>query len=255
MKIRIMSDLHLEFYPDKIGKSFINSLSSEETDVLVLAGDICLAPQIPVVMKLFCSKFKHVVYVHGNHEFYNSNREFTLTQTNIACNQNKNLYFLDKTVVEIDGQRFVGAPLWFAKSNAPQFGMTDFRVIKGFTNWVYKESDAAVEFFRNELKEGDVAISHHLPSENSVAPEWKENALNPFFVRDIGVIICAKRPICWVHGHTHGSFDYILGESRILCNPAGYLGHKNLKFNPNLIIEIKYGKVSEKVLDYGIKDW
>ena len=26
----------------------------------------------------------------------------------------------------------------------------------------------------------------------------------------------------WTHGHTHHPFDYVIGETRIVCNPRGY---------------------------------
>jgi hypothetical protein len=45
----------------------------------------------------------------------------------------------------------------------------------------------------------------------------------------------------WVHGHTHSSFDYKLGKTRIICNPRGYpgtFGDMGNDFNPNLIVEI-----------------
>jgi len=26
----------------------------------------------------------------------------------------------------------------------------------------------------------------------------------------------------WTHGHTHNCFDYVIGETRVVCNPRGY---------------------------------
>jgi hypothetical protein len=31
----------------------------------------------------------------------------------------------------------------------------------------------------------------------------------------------------WTHGHTHETFDYVIGETRIFCNPRGYIGYEN----------------------------
>ena len=43
----------------------------------------------------------------------------------------------------------------------------------------------------------------------------------------------------WVHGHMHDSFDYQVGDTRVICNPSGILGHAlNPHFNPNLSIEV-----------------
>ncbi len=42
----------------------------------------------------------------------------------------------------------------------------------------------------------------------------------------------------WVHGHTHYSFDYMVGNCRVICNPRGYSNIDNPDFNPNLVVEI-----------------
>jgi Icc-related predicted phosphoesterase len=34
----------------------------------------------------------------------------------------------------------------------------------------------------------------------------------------------SARPALWLHGHTHGSCDYKLGDTRVVCNPMGYPG-------------------------------
>ena len=30
----------------------------------------------------------------------------------------------------------------------------------------------------------------------------------------------------WTHGHTHEDFDYMIGSTRIVCNPRGYIGYE-----------------------------
>jgi hypothetical protein len=30
----------------------------------------------------------------------------------------------------------------------------------------------------------------------------------------------------WTHGHTHEDFDYMVGETRIVCNPRGYIKYE-----------------------------
>jgi hypothetical protein len=30
----------------------------------------------------------------------------------------------------------------------------------------------------------------------------------------------------WTHGHTHEPFDYMIGTTRVVCNPRGYSGHE-----------------------------
>ena len=30
----------------------------------------------------------------------------------------------------------------------------------------------------------------------------------------------------WTHGHTHHEFDYMVGSTRVVCNPRGYVGYE-----------------------------
>ena len=64
-----------------------------------------------------------------------------------AERRNSNLAWLDVSAAEISGQRFLGAPLWFAPSSEAfrfRHAMTDFSVIRDFESWVYEENARAV---------------------------------------------------------------------------------------------------------------
>jgi Icc-related predicted phosphoesterase len=56
---------------------------------------------------------------------------------------------------------------------------------------------------------------------------------------DVSNEIIDHGPDLWVHGHTHNSFDYILGKTRVVVNPYGY---KDVEVNPQydkqLVIEL-----------------
>src|SRR5205085_9638102 len=105
--------------------------------VLVLAGDIAVGPGIVPALNLFCERYRDasVVYVHGNHEYYGTDRESVLALTRDAAKMNRNLVWLDSDVAEIGGHRFLGGPLWFElRPDAQRFkrGMADFDAITGF---------------------------------------------------------------------------------------------------------------------------
>jgi len=38
----------------------------------------------------------------------------------------------------------------------------------------------------------------------------------------------------WTHGHTHEDFDYMVGSTRIVCNPRGYDGYEDRADSFNL---------------------
>ena len=77
-------------------------------------------------------------------------------------------------------------------------------------------------YFANNIQENDVVVTHHLPSTLSIGDQFKTSELNRFFVCDMSNIILDKKPVLWLHGHTHESCDYVVGDTRVICNPYGY---------------------------------
>lgn len=242
MRIRLLSDLHLEFHADG-GTEFISKLPNENVDVLVLAGDIA-SLNIFDALKLFCRRFKQVIFVAGNHEFYSSSPSFTYAKLAVARATLKNLCWLECSSVTIDNVVFRGATLWFPPPPKDAFkrGMNDFNCIDDFEPWVYERNALAKHFFDRQLAEGDVVVTHHLPSRHSIDPKYDSSPLNCFFVSDVEAKIKERRPALWLHGHTHASCDYTLDTTRVVCNPHGYLGpsvdDRNPSFDPELTIEI-----------------
>jgi Icc-related predicted phosphoesterase len=73
-----------------------------------------------------------------------------------------------------------------------------------------------------------VVVGHHCPSELSVAAQYKGNLLNAAFRSGLDAFIEARPQIrLWLHGHTHYNFNYWIGETRVVCNPRGYIGHES----------------------------
>jgi|CXWL01.1.fsa_nt_gi predicted phosphodiesterase len=243
MRLQYLSDLHLEFHADD-GASFVASLDAAGVDVLILAGDIAVAEQIGPALARFCAHYADamVVYVHGNHEFYGTTRDQVVAMTRAACERHPNLRWLDGDVTEICGTRFLGAPLWFpdpGPARAPKMAMNDFHAIQGFENWVYNENARTIRFFEQHLRAGDVVVTHHLPAQACVAAPWKGSSLNAFFVCDLERLIRLRRPRLWVHGHTHESVDLVVGHTRIVCNPFGYVPRElNAGFQDSAVIEV-----------------
>jgi hypothetical protein len=72
-----------------------------------------------------------------------------------------------------------------------------------------------------------VVVTHHCPSELSVAEVYKGNLLNAAFRSKLDDFIEPRTQIkYWLHGHTHFNFNYWIGETRVVCNPRGYIGHE-----------------------------
>jgi Icc-related predicted phosphoesterase len=239
MKILIASDLHLEFIKFDHERYIDMVLGSDKNGCLVLAGDISTVPSLEFVLRIICSKFKHVLYVPGNHEYYGCSIDLVnklLSGLDIA-----NLHVLNRKSVEIESINFIGCTLWsdFDNNNPLskmdcQAGVNDFSVIKHFT------TDDAVLIHRfhrlfidSELRKNSrsVVITHHAPSYQSIKPQYRHERTNGAFASSLDELIYEYQPLLWIHGHTHTTFDYSMDRTRVICNPYGYPDYTNTHYS------------------------
>lgn len=233
MRIGYMSDLHAEFHRDN-GQSL--ALEIPKCDVLVLAGDIMVGKLRYVnVFDHLLDRAKHIVFVTGNHEYYGTSPEKAHKVLSDYAKATPNFHWLDRGTVNIEGQRFVGASLWFKKTataDRHREWLNDFSVIEAFSHWWPEQARKDEAFLESTVRADDIVITHHLPSHKSVAPEYQGNPYNCYFVNDVEAIIEKRQPKVWIHGHTHNSCQYQIGETKVLCNPFGYAGREeNPAFN------------------------
>lgn len=73
-----------------------------------------------------------------------------------------------------------------------------------------------------------VVVGHHTPSFKSCAPYYAhDQIMNGAFHSDLSEFILDHPQIkLWTHGHTHEECDYSIGETRIVCNPRGYINYE-----------------------------
>ena len=71
-------------------------------------------------------------------------------------------------------------------------------------------------------------VTHHAPSKASIKPRYQsDHLMNGAYSSDLSEIILDNSQIkVWTHGHTHDTFDYMIGSTRIVCNPRGYAGYE-----------------------------
>lgn len=76
--------------------------------------------------------------------------------------------------------------------------------------------------------EAVIVCGHHAPSKQSTHPRYKdEEIMNGGYSSDLSEYILDHPQIkLWTHGHTHEPFDYMIGQTRIVCNPRGYIGYE-----------------------------
>jgi Icc-related predicted phosphoesterase len=244
LKIQVASDLHLELHADG-GRGFIQGLDSSGVDVLVLAGDIMSARFFTQVKDLFArlaDKYAQVFYVPGNHELWLSRPEEAMTLLGNAVTSFSNVAMLNNQVINFNGRRFIGGPMWFPQwsplNDYASTQMPDFDQIVDFAPWVVAENRKFQKFMQANLKINDIVLTHYLPSYKSVAPKYQGAATNAFFVCEMDQLIHEKKPALWIHGHTHESFDYQLSSTRIVCNPFGYPKMLNHNYKEKLLISV-----------------
>ena len=243
--IQVASDLHIELHRDN-GTSFIDKMDPTGVDILLLAGDILSArflDQAKDVFHRLASKYPQILYVPGNHELWQLKPDAAISTLRHSLAGLSNVVMLNNQLVTVKGRRFLGGPMWFPQwsplHDYASTQMPDFQQIVDFHPWVVQENRKFNDFMKQNLKEGDVVLTHYLPSMKSVSPRYKGAALNAFFVSEMDQFVLDRRPALWVHGHTHDSFDYQLSSTQIVCNPFGYPNQLNSGYNEKLLIHIE----------------
>jgi hypothetical protein len=86
-----------------------------------------------------------------------------------------------------------------------------------------------------------VVVTHHAPTSLSIAECYKHDTLmNGAFHSDLSDFILDRPQIkMWTHGHMHNVSDYMIGDTRVVCNPRGYIGHEQRALN----FELKYMEI------------
>jgi hypothetical protein len=194
-------------------------------------------------LKRCSDAFPHVIYIAGNHEFYNGKWMRTLDVLHQECAKFPNIHFLECESVKIDDVTFIGGTFWTDMNkgdpltlHAVRDMMNDFRTIRkefdGYTK--LKPVDTVVRhkkmlgYIRSVVAERHdekfVVVGHHSPSKMSTHEQYKnEYLMNGAYSSDCSEFILDHPQIkLWTHGHTHHPFDYVIGETRIVCNPRGY---------------------------------
>ena len=90
-------------------------------------------------------------------------------------------------------------------------------------------------FLEVKIQPGGIVMTHFVRLWQSISPEYGTSELNGYYASDLEDLILRKRPALWVHGHIHARSRYVIGETTVICNPAGYEG---LDHDPRLIVEL-----------------
>jgi len=273
MRVRVCSDLHLETCEYGHGVPDLGS-----GDVLILGGDILCARHFKKdgnlkkvyndFLKKCVDNFDWVLYLAGNHEAYGYNYEGTWDV--LKENLPEGIHLMENSVVKIADWVFLGATLWtdFRNENAlemmeAQNCMNDYKTIRIGSNYRKMNPDDTLGFHKKSKQflldtlpmfsnQKVWVLTHHGPSYQSVHPKYRNSGIaNGAYVSDLDDLIFDNPQIkYWSHGHTHESFDYMIGGCRVICNPHGYYnGYNtqgmNLNFDPNFEVDTSWPVTGE----------
>lgn len=206
------------------------------------------------------ANFPHVIYVMGNHEYYHSDFATALGEMRRKLEHLPNLYIMERDVKVIGDITFIGGTLWTDMNNHDSLTlyhmrtmMNDFRVIANSTTPVhfktqegefrtrvgkFSPEDAVSEHVKmkqyiQSVVQGNhdtkyVVVGHHSPSRQSTHEMYvNDTVMNGGYSSDLDEFIADHPQIrLWTHGHTHHPFDYQIGQTRVVCNPRGYIGYE-----------------------------
>ena len=187
-----------------------------------------------------------MVYIAGNHELYHGRYPDAYDWLREEMKNYSNIHFLDKDHIEIDDVVFVGGTLWTDMNrNDPttmqviEGMMNDFRIIRNsqrnYSRFFPMDSvihhKETLEYIKQVVDSDPtkkyVVVGHHAPTPLSIHERYKKDVwMNGGYHSDLSEFILDRPQIVlWTHGHMHDPFDYMMGDTRIVCNPRGYKGH------------------------------
>lgn len=240
MKLRYISDLHLEFFTSRKLDRFLKTFPSGFDDICILAGDIGnpshKSGNYEKFMNYMSCNFKKTFVIAGNHEYYCKKKLMSEINENLISFFNKfdNISYLDNDYEIYNGICFIGSTLW-SKVSDPHYMINDVYNIQNLTCEKYNNmNDQCVNYLENVLKhhKNCIVITHHMPSYTLIDEKYKTSHLMPYnqwFANNLDEIIKRNENNikCWIYGHTHTPNKTFINNIPFICNPMGYPGENN----------------------------
>lgn len=257
LKLQIVSDLHIEAIHNRLDNTEIcpNPFDyiTPSADILILAGDIGSLykyNQLHTFLSKLCVKFKFVLYVPGNWEYYKLHECDPLALNTLVKRLQKleksipNLHILNKTSVLIGNVCIAGCTLWSdLQCEIPKFIVK----INEMTTTLYKDLfEDNLKYLKkmvnytttNNLKL--VVVTHHCPTykclENSGG---KRDRFSSLYTSEIQLLESGLINT-WICGHTHSNFDFFIESgTHIVSNQKGKPRDKIVDFKKDLVVDVK----------------
>lgn len=271
MKLRVISDVHSEYYHGITYKNntapdfedFINKFDTmfpdiSNDEILVLGGDIGvlydkngnLAEIYNKTLEYFSKRWKRIIYVPGNHEYYNLDGIESISRANDIIKQkceSLGIHFLQKETLEMDGYTFVGCTLWSDLKYDAWVTMNpkNRRVFK-YYKYYRNEYTQNLEWLKEKLTElrdnpNVIVVTHYVPLYELIHEKFrteKESSRISLQASNLESFIVQNSftPKYWICGHSHESSSLNKFGINFVLNPLGrYFESRKRPFSKELI--------------------
>lgn len=246
VNFHLLSDIHLEYYRDRLGTAppHLSDLIEDpgSAEYLVLAGDIGNPFSLDYARFLSdCVKsgYIKVILVLGNHELYHTEFSEVLEHLDTVITKINTKYgrqailLLNDAAYEIPNTNItlIGSIMWSPIPSQEIYEqITDHLTIpflKTHTarNQLHDQSLTIIKQLVSkavEEKRRAIVITHFPPSLQCCNPIYYGSPLSSAYRCDLDAYI-KENPniIAWFYGHDHHSMDIMVGETRVISNQVG----------------------------------
>ena len=248
MKLRILSDLHLEHDPDWKLRHF-------GEDAILCAGDLGSARVRQETEKLIRDSRVPFYYVLGNHDFYHGEIGEVIDYYRFLNRSVRHFHLLHNRTAELGGYLLAGTPLWtdfalFGRNTVESSMEVARRMVNDFRGLTqvrdHEASHGGVpsralrphdlvewnaearRFLMKTIAKGQptIVMTHWCPSAETISPCYAGDPANAYFTTECRDLMGGKVAL-WVHGHSHLADDRVINGTRVIRNPKGYPGERS----------------------------
>lgn len=229
-RAEVISDTHLNLWnytPEQIGNIFP---SNPSTPNLILAGDIGDPDHqsLYTALQIAKERYKRVIYIPGNHEFYNRQPNSKKTPASVLSWFNKldaqwdNFHFFYRRNEVYDGVRILGATCWSTSPKDNEWSKT-----------ISEEGRKDINFLEQGLiysTKPTLVVTHYPSTMRILTHDFVDKPGRFDYAQDLERMY--RYPVnTWLFGHVHQKHDFTVpyssslygaGKVRIICNPYGY---------------------------------